>query len=182
MSASRVVRLGAIAMSVGCTGGPSADRPPRSLAPEARRVCANDPVVASSRSPLRATARVVRSRIARIGDLTVEVALTNPSPAPVRWLGTYARAGSLALEVRDSSCSEVRGGPPPMPRADDGVTGWNTLAPGASVPLLFEGWIMSDAPPGRYEVRFDSLPGDKGNSDVKSAWVPFEVVLSDGGR
>jgi hypothetical protein len=127
-------------------------------------------------SPLRATLRVREPRAARIQDLAVEVTLTNPTAAPVRWLSTYVEAGSFALEVRDSWCARIASGPPPTPRVDDGVTNWNTLAPGASVPLAFQGWVMSDVPPGRYEVRFRGIPGDTANADARSPWVPFEVA------
>jgi hypothetical protein len=119
--------------------------------------------------------------VARIQDLAVEVTLSNPGPSAVRWLGTYAEAGSLALEVRDSSCGAVAPGPPPTPSVDDGVTNWNALAPGASVPLTFRGWLGADAPPGHYEVRFKGIPADPGNADVRSAWAPFDVVTADGG-
>jgi hypothetical protein len=46
---------------------------------------------------------------------------------------------------------------------DDGVTNWNTLAPGASVALAFHGWVTSDVQPGHYEVRFSGIPGDEAN-------------------
>ncbi len=131
---------------------------------------------AKSASPLRATVRVLQPRVARIQELAVDATLSNPSPTPVRWLGTDAEAGSLALEVRDSACQAVAPGPPPTPRLDDSVTNWNTLAPHASVALAFRGWLSSDVPPGRYEVRFRGIPGDQGNADVKSAWVPFDVL------
>jgi hypothetical protein len=129
-----------------------------------------------STSPLRATLRIGQPRVTRIQDLALQATLSNPGPAPVRWLGTYAESGSLALAVRDSSCKAVPPGPPPTPRADDGVTNWNTLAPAASVSFSFRGWVMTDVAPGRYEVRFAGIPGDQGNGDVRSAWVPFEVV------
>jgi hypothetical protein len=97
--------------------------------------------------------------VTRIQDLAVAVILSNPSSASVRWLATYAE-GSLALEVRDLSCKAVPSGPPPTPRADDGVTNWNTLAPAAALSFTCHGWVMTDVAPGRYEVRYAGIPGD----------------------
>jgi len=134
-----------------------------------------------SASPLRAMLRVPQSHVAHIQDLDVEVALTNPSPPAVRWLGSYVRAGSPALEVRDASCGAVPAGPPPTPRVDDGVTDWNTLDPGDSLTFAFHRWVLSEVLSGRYEVRFSGVPGDKSNTDVRAAWVPLEVVAADGG-
>jgi hypothetical protein len=116
--------------------------------------------------------------VSRIEDLAVDVTLSNPGTSPVRWLGTYLGAGTLAVEVRDASCQRLPGGPPPTPRADDGVTGWNSLAPGGSLPVAYASWILVDAPPGKYEVRFTGIPGDAGNARVRSAWAPFEVVAA----
>jgi hypothetical protein len=129
-----------------------------------------------SSSPLRTTLRIVEPRVSRIQNLVVEVTLSNRGPSPVRWLGTYVQSGSLALEVRDSSCKPVLPGPPPTPRADDGVTNWNTLAPAASVSFSLHGWVMTDVAPGHYEVRFAGIPGDQGNADIRSPWMPFEVT------
>jgi hypothetical protein len=129
-----------------------------------------------SKSPLRATLHVLKQHLTRIQDLAVDVTLSNPGPAPLRWLGTYAESGSVAFEMRDSSCKPVAPGPPPTPRAHDGVTNWNTLAPAASVSFSFHGWVMTDVAPGHYEVRFAGIPGDPGNGDVRSAWMPFDVV------
>jgi hypothetical protein len=165
----------------GCPGSPSTDRPPRDLALEVGRVCATDLVEAKSASRLRATLRVLQGRVTHIQDLAVDVTLSNTSSAPAPWLGTDAEAGSLALEVRDSSCQVMAPGPPPTPRMDDGVTNWNTLVPNASVALAFRGWLSSDVQPGRYEVRFRGIPGDKGNADVRSAWVAFEVTAAGDG-
>lgn len=165
----------ALIVVAGCAGS-SADRPPRDLALDVGRVCATELVEVTPASPLRVTLRVLQPRVAGIRDLAVEVTVANPTAAPVRWLGTYADAGSLALEVRDSSCTRVAPGPPPTPRVDDGVTNWNTLAPRASAALAFHGWVMSDVTPGRYEVRFSGIPGDRGNADVRLPWVPFDVA------
>ena len=180
MSAFRGVAPVAVILVAGCPGS-SADRPPRDLALDVGRVCATELVEATSASPLRATLQVIHPRVNRIEGLAVNVTLSNPSPTPVRWLGTYAESGSLALEVRDSLCQAVAPGPPPTPRVDDGPTNWNTLAPGASVALAFHGWVMSDVLPGHYEVRFSGIPSDEANTDVRSAWVPFDVVAADGG-
>jgi hypothetical protein len=122
-----------------------------------------------STSSLRATLHVLKQRMTRVQDLAVAVTLSNPGPAPVRWLGTYAESGSLALEVRDSACKPVAPGPPPTPRPDDGLTNWNTLAPATSVSFSFHGWVMTDVAPGHYEVRFGGIPGDQRNGDVRSS-------------
>ncbi len=173
----RVVEVAvALVASLDCTRSTSEDRPPRDRVPDVGRVCATELVEATSASPLRAVLRIPQPRVTRIQELAVDATLSNPSPTPVRWLGTYAEAGSLVLEVRDSSCQAVAPGPPPTPRVDDGVTNWNMLAPSASVALAFRGWVGSDVQPGRYEVRFNGIPGDTGNADLRSAWVPFEVV------
>jgi hypothetical protein len=152
------------------------DAAPREGASDVRAPACSGPMERPSTSPLHATLRIVRPRVSRIQDLAVDVALSNSSATPVRWLGTYVEAGSLALEVRDSSCRPVAPGPPPTPRADDGVTNWNTLAPAASVSFSFHGWVMTEVAPGHYEVRFAGIPGDKGNGDARSAWVPFDIA------
>jgi hypothetical protein len=139
-------------------------------------VCASSAPEPASSSPLRASLHVVDPRVSHIQDVAVEVTLSNPGSTAVRWLGTYAQAGSLALKIRDASCKAVLPGPPPTPRADDGVTGWNTLLPGASAMFSLDGGVMSDAAPGHYEVRFIGIPGDEGNGEVRSAWMPFEIA------
>ncbi len=154
------------------------DAAPREEASEGRATACSGPVERSSTSPLRATLRIAQPRVTRIQDLAVDLTLSNPGPALVRWLGTYTESGSLALEVRDSSCKTVSPGPPPTPRPDDGVTNWNTLAPAASVSFSFHGWVMTDVAPGHYEVRFAGVPGDQGNGDVTSTWAAFDVAAS----
>jgi hypothetical protein len=176
-----ILGAGALAACAACTPG---SPPSIALAPDTARAspptatCPADPAEAASKSALRATLRVREPRVASIQAVAVEVSLSNPGPAPVRWLGTYAGSGSLALEVRDAACQPVHGGPPPTPQVDDGVTGWSALAPGASVPLSYQGWILVDVPPGRYEVRFRGVPGDTANAEVRSEWAAFEVTGS----
>jgi hypothetical protein len=104
------------------------------------------------------------------------VTVSNPRPTAVRWLGRYVDSGSLALQVRDSSCKMVAAGPPPTPSTDDGVTGWNTLLPAATVSFAFRGWVLTDVAPGPYEVRFAGIPGDPVNGGLTSAWTPFDVL------
>jgi hypothetical protein len=173
-------RRDCVALFILLLGACSANAPPahEPLATPSALVCPRDSRAASS-SPLRASVHVIQPRVSRIQDLAVDVNLANGGAAPVRWLSSYAEAGSLALEVRDASCKPVSAGPPPTPSVDDGVTHWNTLSAGGSVSLSYRRWVMSDVPTGHFEVRFGGIPGDEANADVRSAWMQFEVAAPE---
>jgi hypothetical protein len=116
--------------------------------------------------------------VARIDELHVIVVLTNVTSRSVRLRTAFLEAGTLDLEVRDSSGEAIHGGPPPTPTADDGIHGWETVNAGSSVTVHCDTGIMVDVPAGRYEVRFRGVPGDITNPKVESAWVPFTVTQS----
>jgi hypothetical protein len=127
-------------------------------------------------SPLRATLRVPeRLRAFSADQVTVEgtVTLSNPGAVPIRW---YERNVSAALEMQNASNRRVSACPPSVPLPDDGVTGWNTLLPGASVSFSAAADICHRAAPGRYTVRFAGIPGDIVNCEVRSSWVPVEIA------
>jgi hypothetical protein len=127
-------------------------------------------------SPLRATLRVPeRVRSFNTHQVTVDgtVTLSNPGTTPLRW---YERYVAVGLEMQDAYGRRVSPCPPPVPVPDDGVTGWNTLAPGASASFTSAADICHGVAPGRYRVRFVGVSGDIVNCDVKSSWMPVEIA------
>jgi len=141
---------------------------------------AGAPAAASSASiaddaGLEVGLRVSTPRVAKIADLRATITLTNHGLQPRRLQLGYIGAGNLSLEVQDPSGERVPGMSPPVPRVEDGVTGWVTLAPGGSQSIDTDGGIAIDAPPGRYRVRFVGVPGDPSANRLKSGWVTFDV-------
>jgi hypothetical protein len=95
---------------------------------------------------------------------------------PRRVYVLYVEAGNLSLEIQDPAGQRVPPLSPPVPRVDDGVTGWITLAPGASQAFEAAAAVGVDTPPGTYRVRFSGVPGDATAGGLRSDWIPFEVA------
>ncbi|MEQ1508738.1 MAG: hypothetical protein ABMB14_41305, partial [Myxococcota bacterium] len=120
--------------------------------------------------------------VPRAADLAIQVAVTNPGPAPVTVNTLFLGIPSIVLQVRRADGSPVPKGPPPVPPIDDGASGRRVLAAGQTMTLSFTGAALfgTDPGPGRYEVafRFDARP-KPGTADwgghLESAWVPFAV-------
>jgi hypothetical protein len=137
----------------------------------------NDATAASADDAegLHVELRLATARVARIADLRATVTLTNRGAAPRRVFLEYVAAGNLSLEVQDPDGKRVPPLPPPVPRVDDGVTGWATLAPGETRSFDVGSSIGIDVPEGRYRVRFQGVPGDRAAGHLQSGWVTFDV-------
>jgi hypothetical protein len=152
--------LGAIALA--CAGGraPAAD--------------------ADKGSPMHVTIKLAAAEIASGNDLDVTVTIVNDGKEPVRLDARTFAFPSLVLRVRDAAGKAVPLGPPPVPRADDGETGRQTIPPGGSLVERFQAPFGSEPPAGAYSVSFQSTQrrgptGKDWEGRLASEWAPFRI-------
>lgn len=156
---------------VGCTARPADPVAPSMHTPPPVPTAASGDDAAG----LHVDLRIAAARVSQIRDLHATVTLTNRAPQPRRLQLGYMCAGNLVLEVVDPSGQRVPPLSPPVPFKEDGVTGWGTLAPGASRSFECDSGIGIDAPAGHYRVRFQGVPTDPIAGSVRSDWVGFDV-------
>lgn len=132
---------------------------------------------------MRVQLTLTKPRIATIYEFEAQVTITNDTTDTVQLNMLDLPYPSLSLWVEDAAGARVPLGPPPVPRADDGVTARERLAPGKSVVLRLGNPFGFDLDPGTYRVRFyhevsrrDRAPASDWVGTLQSSWVALEVA------